>query len=303
MTKTRVLAALIMAPLAIGGVLLLPTPWLMPIVAALFLTGLWEWLKLADIEDHLARTVLLACNLALMVALVWGTRTAQGGSLALLELVVVLGVVWWLLSMLWLKHYDFASDHVGHARVFKLLAGTLAVVPAWCALVWIHASEPNGHRWLLTALAIVWAADSGAYFVGRTLGKRKLAPRISPNKTIEGLVGGVACGLLNNLDIPYKAVLTTALAGLALGVIGYYFSTQLQPHEKLARYGLASIAGGAIGNLIDRVRQGYVLDFVDVYWGDWHFWAFNVADSAITIGAIMVFADLLLVKRHVPDTV
>lgn len=114
---------------------------------------------------------------------------------------------------------------------------------------------------------------------------------------------GVAFGLLNNLDIPYKAVLTTALAGLALGVIGYYFSTQLQPHEKLARYGLSSIAGGAVGNLIDRVRQGYVLDFVDVYWGNWHFWAFNVADSAITIGAILVFADLLLVKRHVPDTV
>ena len=114
---------------------------------------------------------------------------------------------------------------------------------------------------------------------------------------------GVAFGLLNNLNLPYKAVLTTALAALALGVIGYYFSTQLQPHERLARIGLASIAGGAIGKLIDRVRQGYVLDFVDVYWGTWHFWAFNVADSAITVGAILVFADLLLVKRHVPDSV
>lgn len=114
---------------------------------------------------------------------------------------------------------------------------------------------------------------------------------------------GVAFGLLNNIDIPYKAALTTAMAGLALAVIGYYFSTQLQPHERLARYGLATIGGGAIGNVIDRMRQGYVLDFVDVYWGDWHFWAFNVADSAITIGAILVFADLLLVKRHVPDSV
>ena len=114
---------------------------------------------------------------------------------------------------------------------------------------------------------------------------------------------GVAFGLLNNLDIPYKSVLTTALASVALAVIGFYFSTQLQPHERLARIGLASIAGGAVGNLIDRVRQGYVLDFVDVYWGTWHFWAFNVADSAITVGAILVFADLLLVKRHVPDPV
>ena len=68
MTKTRVLAALIMAPLAIGGVLLLPTPWLMAIAALLFLLALWEWLRLADVEDTLARTILLACNLALMVA-------------------------------------------------------------------------------------------------------------------------------------------------------------------------------------------------------------------------------------------
>jgi signal peptidase II len=113
---------------------------------------------------------------------------------------------------------------------------------------------------------------------------------------------GVAFGLLNNLDLPFKQVLTTALACLALGGIVLYYRL-LQPDERFARLGVVFIAGGAIGNLIDRVRQGYVLDFVDVYWGSWHFWAFNVADSAITVGAILVFADLLLVKRHVPDSV
>jgi len=51
------------------------------------------------------------------------------------------------------------------------------------------------------------------------------------------------------------------------------------------------------------VRQGYVLDFVDVYWKAWHFWAFNVADAAITIGAILVFVDLLLVKSHASDSI
>jgi signal peptidase II len=113
---------------------------------------------------------------------------------------------------------------------------------------------------------------------------------------------GVAFGLLNTLDIPFKPVLTTVLACLALGGMALY-AAQLRAQERLARLGLAFIVGGALGNLIDRVRQGYVLDFVDVYWGDWHFWAFNVADSAITVGAIFVFADLLLVKRHVPDSV
>ena len=164
MTKTRLLAALIMAPVAILSVLFVSTPVLAALSAVLFLAALWEWLKLADVDDTLARTILLACNLALMVALVWGSRSAQGGSFALLQLVIVIGVVWWLLAMLWLRHYHFASDHDSHARAFKLVAGSLAVVPAWCALGVIHASEPNGHQWLLLALFLVWAADTGAYF-------------------------------------------------------------------------------------------------------------------------------------------
>lgn len=71
----------------------------------------------------------------------------------------------------------------------------------------------------------------------------------------------------------------------------------------MARIGLSLILGGAVGNLIDRLRVGYVDDFVDVYFRGWHFWAFNVADASITIGAILVFLDLLLVARHASDSV
>lgn len=113
---------------------------------------------------------------------------------------------------------------------------------------------------------------------------------------------GVAFGLLNSTNLPYKAAITTTLALAALGGIALY-ARQLQPSEWVARLGLACILGGAVGNLIDRVRQGYVLDFVDVYWDMWHFWAFNVADASITIGAILVFVDLLLVKHHASDSV
>lgn len=113
---------------------------------------------------------------------------------------------------------------------------------------------------------------------------------------------GVAFGLLNNTDLPYKTAVTTLLAVAALAGIALY-ARQLRPREWVARLGLACILGGAVGNLIDRVRQGYVLDFVDVYWNSWHFWAFNVADAAITIGAILVFVDLLLVRTHASDSV
>lgn len=215
MTRTRVLTALLIAPLAIAAVLLLPSPWMVALTAIMFLAALWEWFRLAGIDDTLARGLLLLANLLMMAALVWASPGDSGGALVLFKLASVGGVIWWLLVMLWLKHPQFADAHGAHARVFKLAAGTLSVVPAWCALALIHAGDsapsalpwvPRGHLWLLLALMIVWAADTGAYFAGRRFGKRKLAPVISPNKTVEGMVGGVLAGVL-------VAVLLAPLAG------------------------------------------------------------------------------------------
>jgi signal peptidase II len=113
---------------------------------------------------------------------------------------------------------------------------------------------------------------------------------------------GVAFGVLNTLALEHKWIYTTALASLALGGIGYY-ARRLRPEERWARAGLSLILGGALGNLIDRVRLGYVVDFVDVYVGTWHFWAFNAADAAISVGAVFVFVDLLFVRAHASHSV
>ncbi|HWS77318.1 MAG TPA: phosphatidate cytidylyltransferase [Thermomonas sp.] len=267
MTKTRLLAALIMAPIAILTVLFVSTPVLAALSAVLFLAALWEWLKLAEVDDTLARSILLVCNVALMAALVWGSRSAQGGSFALLQLVVVIGVVWWLLAMLWMKHYHFASDHDSHARAFKLLAGTLAVVPAWCALGLIHASQPDGHQWLLLALFLVWSADTGAYFAGRAFGGkvfggRKLAPRISPNKTIEGLLGGLLLALLVAIagalligagreQLP--AIGAVALATVLFSVIGDLFESLLKRHVGVKDSGDLIPGHGGVLDRVDSV--------------------------------------------------
>lgn len=113
---------------------------------------------------------------------------------------------------------------------------------------------------------------------------------------------GAAFGMLNASDFAYKPLVVAALAILALLGILWYART-FAGETWAGRYGFVLIVAGAVGNLIDRVTLGYVVDFVDVFFGDWHFWAFNVADAAITIGAILFAADTLFSRRDVPEAV
>ena len=101
---------------------------------------------------------------------------------------------------------------------------------------------------------------------------------------------------------PFKTVIIPLIASAALIAVGLY-SASLAHHQRLARIGLALIIGGAAGNLIDRVITGSVVDFVDVYWRTYHFWAFNVADSAITVGVSIMILDMIGASTHVSKTV
>ena len=112
---------------------------------------------------------------------------------------------------------------------------------------------------------------------------------------------GAAFGMLNSMEFAYKPAVMVIVALAALGAVASYALT-LPATQRIARFGLALILGGAIGNLIDRATMGYVIDFVDVYWRGVHFWAFNVADSAITVGVVLMLLDVLGVGR-VPETV
>lgn len=158
---------------------------------------------------------------------------------------------------------------------------------------------------LATILSVI-AVDQ----VSKEIVRRTLPLHGEPVQVIAGLLDlthvqntGAAFGLLNAVEFPFKPAIMIAVAALALVAIATY-AAQLGFHERLARIGLALILGGAFGNLIDRALLGHVVDFVDVYWGTAHFWAFNAADAAITIGAILVLLDMIgLGRRHVPHPV
>jgi signal peptidase II len=155
----------------------------------------------------------------------------------------------------------------------------------------------------LSISAIIVVVDQ----LTKALVRAKLAEYDSV-KVIPGLLDitrahntGAAFGILNGVEFPYKAVVMVLVALVALAAVGLYALT-LPDEQRMARLGLGMILGGALGNLIDRALTGHVVDFVDVYWRTYHFWAFNVADSAITVGVVLMLLDVLGVGRA-PKTI
>lgn len=109
---------------------------------------------------------------------------------------------------------------------------------------------------------------------------------------------GAAFGVLNGFDFPFKTALLAVVSIAALVGLASY-AAGLPDGQRLSRLGLGFIIGGAAGNLIDRVALGFVVDFFDFSWRGWHFWAFNVADAAITVGVALMVLDMIVPRR--PD--
>jgi signal peptidase II len=165
-------------------------------------------------------------------------------------------------------------------------------------------TAPVGGAWrpLLAIAAPVAIADQITKFLVRAAlplhDSRAIVPGFLDLTHVRNT--GAAFGLLNDIEFPFKPAVMIVIALAALVAIGGY-AVSLGPKERTARTGLALILGGAVGNLIDRTWHGYVLDFVDVYYRGVHFWAFNVADAAITIGAALVLIEVILAGRqHAP---
>ncbi|MEW9573787.1 phosphatidate cytidylyltransferase [Rhodanobacter sp. Si-c] len=256
MLQQRVLTALLLAPLAIAIILLLPTPWLALAGAVVFLGALEEWARLAGVQKPAPRIALLAFAAVLFV-LLW---TMHAGMLT--PLLLVLGVAWWLAACAWLRHFAFGAAPTPENRALKLAAGAFVMFPAWIALIDLHGREPHGHWWMLLALVIVWAADIGAYFSGRTFGRRKLAPQISPGKTWAGAYGALAAGMLVALAGGWLlAVRGTALLGLgvlalfavSVSIVGDLLESLMKRHAGIKDSGTIFPGHGGLLDRLDSV--------------------------------------------------
>jgi phosphatidate cytidylyltransferase len=254
--NARVGTALVLVPLGIALMLFAPPVPFALVTSLVVLIGLWEWSRLSGIGSRPVRAAIVAIA-ALALVWLWLVRNEP---VALW--IIGVGVAWWLVAFAWLGNFSFGAAPTRENAVMKLIAGVLATMPAWLALVRLHDDAHHGPGWSLFALMLVWAADIGAYFTGRRFGRTKLSPQISPNKTIEGAVGAlvaaavlaVAAGpLLEMHGVAWIAMIALALVTVAASIVGDLFESLVKRQASVKDSGRLFPGHGGIFDRFDSV--------------------------------------------------
>ena len=191
MIKQRVITALFLIPITIAALYYLP-PYAFSLLTALIaLVGAWEWSHLMGLK-----TTRQCCLYLVVVAVLFLLVTV-------IPIVAILFAtfIWWLIAALLVILYPRASQWWSRGWYWRSLMGFMVIVPCWVAINYIRSQE-DGFCALLFLFVLIWGADSAAYFVGMKWGKHKLAPQVSPGKSIEGLIGAlVFSGLIATISL------------------------------------------------------------------------------------------------------
>lgn len=176
----RILTASVLAPLFILAIFKLSNTNFSIVLLSIVALGAWEFSRLIQFQSIISRV--------LYTASIVGFALLANNPANDLQILLIITALWWGLNSFWIKSYPKHKNIWFESPIIRSMSGVLLLVPMWVALVHIHL---KGVEYFLLLMLLIWSADSGAYFIGRALGKRKLAPNVSPGKTIEGVIGGI----------------------------------------------------------------------------------------------------------------
>jgi phosphatidate cytidylyltransferase len=244
---------------------LLPKTFGVALISLFVLGAAWEWSAFLKLPAT-----------AMRVAYVVAMAAVAAGAALLVPAEVPIGAVAWLSLAWWLVAFALILRFpVRLGSGAACVAGFLVLLPAWLSLKELLYTDVGGRRLLLLALAIVWAADVGAYFAGRRLGRVKLAPRVSPGKTWEGVIGGLACaalaaaaGALVLGHSPWEALALGVSVG-AISIVGDLTVSMFKRTAGLKDSGNLFPGHGGVLDRVDSLTAAAPLFVLEAGWLGW----------------------------------
>nr|WP_241098591.1 MULTISPECIES: phosphatidate cytidylyltransferase [Providencia] len=231
--KYRLLTAIVLIPIVIAALFLLSPANFGFVVIAVCALGAWEWAQFVGWHSQAKRIGLAVVFAAILLAMQFSISDINQFSTEPMILYGLwAGLIWWGIAIILVVTYP-ASAAWGNSVIIRLLFGVLTIIPFYCGMmvlrtVGYQSDTFFGAWWLLYVMLLVWGADSGAYAFGRTIGRNKMAPKVSPGKTWEGLVGGlITAGVISWLFSAFAPIpvmpdylLVTSIIVVVVSVFG-----------------------------------------------------------------------------------
>ncbi|MDR5609169.1 MULTISPECIES: phosphatidate cytidylyltransferase [unclassified Arsenophonus] len=195
--NARIITAIILIPLVIAALFFLPPNLFGYVIIVICSLAAWEWSQFigwtVQIKRIISAVLFGICLLGLQLSF---QDLSQLTTEPLIIYILSAGLVWWLVAIILVVTFPTSARFWSQSVILKILFGVLTILPFYCGMLVLksvdyHIDNFIGAWWVLYVMLLVWSADSGAYFFGHLFGKHKLAAKVSPGKTLEGMLGGM----------------------------------------------------------------------------------------------------------------
>lgn len=279
MLRWRILTALVLIPLVCSVLLRLGSDWVALAVGIVVFLSALEWVKMTG-PVRWVRYIGFLGGMAVLI--VFGYLIVENyfsQSVLLLKWIMMLSGIGWLMACITIAIYPkYLFPSFKFRSKLLPLIGFWLLWPLWLSLFDLHARVEFGGQWILLLCFIVWGADTGAYFTGRFFGRRKLAPRISPKKTLEGFAGAFLFGLLSfwiaiaifGFTVTHPVLWSLFVILIVfVSVVGDLFESMFKRRQKVKDSGSILPGHGGFLDRIDSLTAAAPIFWLGFQWLDW----------------------------------